>query len=94
MLQVQPDFWAESCAIGDYNADGIPDLSSGREEVLGAEADDLDARQAEELGERRLLAVARAVVAAVLARQTACDARYKEFLKKPSDASEWQTTVQ
>jgi len=41
-----------------------------------------------------LLAVARAVVAAVLARQTACDARYKEFLKKPSDASEWQTTVQ
>lgn len=23
-----------------------------------------------------------------------CDARYKRFLKKPSDASEWQTTVQ
>ena len=23
-----------------------------------------------------------------------CDARYKQFLKKPSDASEWQTTVQ
>jgi dienelactone hydrolase len=23
-----------------------------------------------------------------------CDARYKQFLKKPGDASEWQTTVQ
>ena len=30
MVQVQPDFLAESCAIGDYNADGIPDISSGR----------------------------------------------------------------
>jgi hypothetical protein len=30
MVWVQPDFLAESCAIGDYNADGIPDLSSGR----------------------------------------------------------------
>jgi hypothetical protein len=29
-LKLEPRFLADSCAIGDYNGDGLPDISSGR----------------------------------------------------------------